>query len=388
MNGFRGLKADVHRNGVNPIEKLKAGLEFDGNRLYVALADNRSMNINVLYALVAAALFGVSTPFAKLLTVDMPPVLLAGLLYLGSGLGLTLARLVRDGGFKRSGLPRSEWSWLLGTIFFGGIVGPVALMFGLVSTSGATASLLLNLEAVLTAVIAWAVFKENADLRIVLGMLAIVAGGVALGWQTGSSAQSSIMGPVLVSFACLCWAIDNNLTRKVSASDALFIAAVKGVIAGTVNTALAISMGAAMPNFAALSSTMCVGLLGYGISLVLFVLALRGLGAARTGAYFSTAPFIGAAVALVVFSETTSLAFWIAAALMGLGVWLHLTEHHAHEHLHEVLEHAHEHSHDEHHQHAHQFGRNESEQHSHPHSHFAMKHSHLHYPDIHHRHVH
>ena len=346
------------------------------------------MNRNVLYALGAAALFGVSTPFAKLLTGDMPPVLLAGLLYVGSGLGLTLARLVRDGGFKPSGLPKSEWPWLMGAIFFGGVLGPVALMAGLVSTSGSTASLLLNLEAVLTAIIAWVVFKENADRRIVLGMLAIVAGGVALGWQTGVGDQTSVVGPVLVGFACLCWAIDNNLTRKVSASDALFIASIKGVIAGTVNTVLAISMGAVLPHFATLLSTMCIGLLGYGVSLVLFVLALRGLGTARTGAYFSTAPFIGAAVALLVFSETTSLAFWIAAALMGLGVWLHLTEHHAHEHLHEVLEHEHAHSHDAHHQHVHASEWDGSGKHSHQHTHITMRHSHPHYPDIHHRHVH
>ena len=261
-------------------------------------------------------------------------------------------------------------------------------MYGLVSTSGATASLLLNLEAVLTAVIAWLVFKENADRRIVLGMLAIVAGGVALGWQSSPSDQSSIFGLGLVSFACLCWAIDNNLTRKVSASDALFIAGIKGVVAGTVNTVLAIAMGAELPSLEALSSTMGVGLFGYGISLVMFVLALRGLGTARTGAYFSTAPFIGAAVALLVFSETTSLAFWIAAALMGLGVWLHLTENHAHEHLHEGLEHEHEHSHDEHHQHSHESPLNGSESHSHLHAHITMKHSHPHYPDIHHRHAH
>ena len=346
------------------------------------------MNKNVLYALGAASLFGASTPFAKLLTGEMPPVLLAGLLYLGSGLGLTVARLIRDGGLKASGLAKGEWPWLLGAIFVGGVLGPVALMFGLISTSGSTASLLLNLEAVLTAAIAWVVFKENADRRIVLGMLAIVAGGVSLGWQSGSSAQSNVMGLVLVSFACLCWAIDNNLTRKVSASDALFIASIKGVIAGTVNTALAISMGAVLPKLATLSSTLCVGLLGYGISLVLFVLALRGLGTARTGAYFSTAPFIGAAVALLVFSETTSMAFWIAAALMGLGVWLHLTEHHDHEHVHEVLEHGHEHSHDEHHQHSHEFAWNGDGIHSHPHVHVSIKHSHPHYPDIHHRHVH
>ena len=295
------------------------------------------MNRNVLCALGAAALFGASTPFAKLLTGDMPPVLLAGLLYLGSGLGLTMTRLIRDGGFKPSGLPKNEWPWLMGAIFFGGVVGPVALMFGLVSTSGATASLLLNLEAVLTAAIAWVVFKENADRRIVLGMLAIVAGGVALGWQADTGARSGLLGPVLVSLACLCWAIDNNLTRKVSASDALFTAGIKGVIAGTVNTALAISMRAAWPDLATLTATMVVGLVGYGISLVLFVLALRGLGTARTGAYFSMAPFIGAAVALFVFSETTSVAFWIAAALMGLGVWLHLTEHHEHEQLQQEL---------------------------------------------------
>lgn len=346
------------------------------------------MNRNVLYALGAAALFGASTPFAKRLTGDMPPVLLAGLLYLGSGLGLTLARLVRDGGCKPAGLPQNGWPWLLGAIFFGGVIGPVALMFGLVSTSGSSASLLLNLEAVLTAVIAWLVFKENADRRIVLGMLAIVAGGVALGWPADTSASVSLMGPVWVSLACLCWAIDNNLTRKVSASDALFIAGLKGLVAGTVNTALAIGMGASWPKLTTLVATMLVGLVGYGISLVLFVLALRGLGSARTGAYFSTAPFIGAAVALLVFSETTSVAFWLAAVLMALGVWLHLTEHHAHDHLHQELVHEHEHSHDEHHQHAHESGGDEASQHSHLHTHVSMKHNHPHYPDIHHRHVH
>ena len=350
--------------------------------------ENPLMNKSVLYALGAAALFGASTPFAKQLTGDMPPVLLAGLLYLGSGVGITLVRLVRDGGLEPSGLAKNEWPWLLGAILFGGVLGPVALMFGLTSTGGASASLLLNLEAVLTAVIAWVVFKENADRRIIMGMLAIVAGGVALGWQTDSSGDSSVIGPVLVGLACLCWAIDNNLTRKVSASDALFIAGIKGLIAGSVNTVLAISMDAAMPNFATLTATLIVGLLGYGVSLVLFVLALRGLGTARTGAYFSTAPFIGAAVALFAFSETTSPAFWIAAVLMGLGVWLHLTEHHAHEHRHELQEHDHVHIHDEHHQHKHGLDGDDNSRHGHRHTHFPIKHTHPHYPDVHHRHVH
>ena len=159
------------------------------------------MNKDVLYALGAAALFGASAPFAKLLNGDVPPVLVAGLLYLGSGLGLNLARVIRDGGFKPSGVPKSEWPWLIGAIFFGGVLGPVALIFGLLHTSGSTASLLLNLEAVLTAVIAWVFFRENAERRIVLGMLAIVAGGVALGWPTGTNTQASVIGPDLVGFA-------------------------------------------------------------------------------------------------------------------------------------------------------------------------------------------
>lgn len=346
------------------------------------------MNRNVLYALLAAALFGASTPFAKLLVGELSPVLLAGLLYLGSGMGLALARLLRDRGWKASGLAPSEWPWLLGAILFGGVLGPVALLFGLTYTSGSTASLLLNLEAVLTAALAWVVFKENADRRIVLGMAAIVAGGAVLSWPTAAAGASHWMGPILISVACLCWAIDNNLTRRVSASDALFIAGSKGLIAGTVNSLLAWSLGLTLPDLAIALSTMTVGLLGYGISLVLFVLALRGLGTARTGAYFSTAPFIGAAVSVALLGESTNGVFWLAAALMALGVWLHLTERHDHEHRHEPLAHTHSHVHDEHHQHAHDFAWDGREPHEHWHQHAAMTHKHPHFPDIHHRHLH
>lgn len=346
------------------------------------------MNRNVLYALLAAALFGASTPFAKLLAGELSPVLLAGLLYLGSGVGLALVRLVRDQGWKAPGLAPSEWPWLLGAILFGGVLGPIALLFGLTSTSGSTASLLLNLEAVLTAILAWFVFKESADRRIVLGMAAIVAGGAVLSWPTGETRPSSWMGPVLISLACLCWAIDNNLTRKVSASDALFIAGSKGLLAGTVNTLLALSMGAMLPDKAIALSTMAVGLLGYGISLVLFVLALRGLGTARTGAYFSAAPFIGAAVSVAVLGESTNWVFWLAAALMALGVWLHLTERHEHEHRHEPLAHTHSHVHDEHHQHAHEFEWDGREPHEHWHRHAVLTHKHPHFPDTCHRHLH
>jgi drug/metabolite transporter (DMT)-like permease len=261
-------------------------------------------------------------------------------------------------------------------------------MFGLTRTSAATASLLLNLEAVLTAAIAWVVFRENTDRRIVLGMLAIVAGGVVLSWSGGEEGANDWIGPLAIAAGCLCWAIDNNLTRRVSASDALFIAATKGAVAGTVNVGLAFALGASLPDGAVLLGTMVVGLFGYGISLVLFVLALRGLGTARTGAYFSTAPFIGAAVSLVLLGESTSSAFWIAAALMGWGVWLHLTEHHEHEHTHEPMEHGHRHTHDEHHQHEHDFAWNSDDPHEHRHRHEALVHKHPHFPDIHHRHSH
>jgi len=219
-------------------------------------------------------------------------------------------------------------------------------------------------------------------------MLAIVAGGVVLSWSGGGGSANDWIGPLAIAAGCLCWAIDNNLTRRVSASDALFIAATKGAVAGTVNVGLAFALGASLPDGTVLLGTMVVGLFGYGISLVLFVLALRGLGTARTGAYFSTAPFIGAAVSLVLLGESTSIAFWIAAALMGWGVWLHLTEHHEHEHTHEPMEHGHRHAHDEHHHHEHDFAWNSDEPHEHWHRHEGLVHKHPHFPDIHHRHIH
>jgi drug/metabolite transporter (DMT)-like permease len=350
--------------------------------------DDVTMNPSVIYALMAAILFGASTPFAKLLVGEVSPILLAGLLYLGSGIGLSLTRLIRDLGWKPSGLMPPEWPWLIGGIVFGGVLAPVLLLIGLTVTSGSIASLLLNLEAVLTALIAWIVFRENADRRVVLGMVAIVAGGIVLSWPSGEVSSSNWLGPMAIAAACFCWAIDNNLTRKVSAADALFIAAGKGLIAGTVNCGLALSLDATAPSTIILLKTLSLGLVGYGISLTLFVLALRGLGTARTGAYFSTAPFIGAAVALVLLNEATSPAFWLASGLMGLGVLLHLTEHHLHEHTHLALEHSHRHVHDVHHQHSHDVDWDSGKPHAHFHQHTEISHKHPHYPDIHHRHDH
>lgn len=339
-------------------------------------------------ALVAALLFGASTPLAKQLLHDVSPVLLAGLLYLGSGIGLGLIRLVRDRGWRTPMMSEREWFWLLLAIGFGGVLGPLALMLGLTRTSAATASLLLNLEAVLTALLAWVVFRENADRRIILGMVLIVGGAVLLAWPGSSRSAGLGWGALLIASACLCWALDNNFTRKVSASDALFLAGIKGTVAGVVNTVIALSLGARMPEAAAIGEAMAVGLLGYGISLVLFVLALRGLGSARTGAYFSTAPFLGAAIAILAFGDHVSLTFWLAAMLMGTGVWLHLTERHEHLHTHEAITHTHRHVHDAHHQHGHDFDWDGREPHTHPHTHESLTHSHPHFPDIHHQHGH
>jgi drug/metabolite transporter (DMT)-like permease len=342
----------------------------------------------ILAALGAAVLFGASTPFAKALVGDVPPILLAGFLYLGSGIGLWVVRLVRDRGFRPATLSLAAWPWLSGAIATGGVLGPTLLMYGLTRTSAADASLLLNLEAVLTALLAWVVFRENADRRIVLGMALIVAGGVVLAWPQGSAGRTSLPGALAVAGACLCWAVDNNLTRRVSAIEPIFIAGTKGLVAGITNVGLALAFGAMRPSAALIAAAATVGFVGYGISLVLFVLALRGLGSARTGAYFSTAPFVGAAIAIAVFHEPTSPAFWLAAALMATGVWLHLTERHEHEHTHELLVHTHSHRHDAHHQHAHAFAWDGSEPHTHQHRHEPLTHSHPHYPDIHHRHGH
>jgi drug/metabolite transporter (DMT)-like permease len=345
-------------------------------------------NPSVVAALAAALLFGASTPFAKALVGDVAPVLLAGLLYLGSGIGLWAVRIVRDRGFRSVGLSPAEWPWLAGAIIVGGILGPILLMYGLIRTAAADASLLLNLEAVLTALLAWVVFHENADRRIVLGMALIVGGGVVLAWPTNGSGHSSLVGALAVAGACTCWAVDNNLTRRVSASDPVFIAGTKGLAAGLTSSVLALSFGAKLPTAQLVVAAMGVGLAGYGLSLVLFVLALRGLGSARTGAYFSTAPFVGAAIAVVAFHEPVSWPLWLAAAMMGAGVWLHLTEVHEHQHTHELLTHTHAHRHDAHHQHQHAFAWDGSEPHTHQHTHEPMRHTHPHYPDVHHRHEH
>ncbi|MBA3521285.1 MAG: DMT family transporter, partial [Gemmatimonadales bacterium] len=331
-------------------------------------------------------------PLAKLLLVAVSPQVLAGLLYLGSGIGLTLfwlSRRARAAPSREARLTRRDIPWLAGAVIAGGVVAPVLLLAGLAATPASTASLLLNLEGVFTALIAWIVFRENVDRRIFLGMGAIVAGGVLLSWA-GGVMLGGIQGPLLVVAACLGWALDNNLTQKVSGSDPVEVAGLKGLVAGAVNLGLGLTFHGALPEVSRLVGALLLGFMGYGVSLVLFVLGMRHLGTARTGAYFSLAPFVGAVAGLVLFGEAVTLPLLLAALLMGLGLWLHLTERHEHDHVHQPMRHAHQHLHDEHHQHQHQHGSGDPprEPHAHVHFHPRLVHRHPHYPDIHHRHTH
>jgi drug/metabolite transporter (DMT)-like permease len=338
-------------------------------------------------ALGAAVLFGLSTPLAKLLLADTSPLLLAGLLYTGSGVGLAIILAFRVT-MNRSSIvwPRgSSIGWLLGAALFGGAIAPYLLMQGLAQTDSATASLALNLEGVFTALLAWFAFNENYDRRVFFGMALIIAGGVIL--SIGPTHAAGVLGPLLIASACLAWAIDNNLTRKVSINDAMLVACTKGLIAGPANVVIALRSGLSLPPALEMLQAGFLGFVGYGLSLTLFVIALRHVGTARTGAYFSVAPFLGATLAVILGAPLT-LSLVLAGVIMGIGVWLHLTERHQHLHRHEPLDHAHSHSHDSHHQHSHGPDWDGKEPHSHPHAHEPVEHAHAHFPDIHHQHKH
>jgi drug/metabolite transporter (DMT)-like permease len=339
-------------------------------------------------ALVAALLFGAGTPLAKLLLAHSSPWLLAALLYLGSGAGLAMLRLVRHA--PRAQLVAGEAKWLAGAVLAGGVIGPVLLMLGLTGMAASNASLLLNAEGVFTALLAWSVFKENFNRRIALGMLAIVAGGAVLSWP-GQMDWPGWSPALLVVGACLAWAVDNNLTRKVSLTDASWIAMVKGLAAGATNLVLALALGASWPPLSIVAGAALVGFASYGASLALFVVALRELGTARTGAYFSVAPFFGAVLAIALLGDPFPAPLAAAGVLMAQGVAWHLSERHEHPHVHEPMDHTHEHVHgtgDVHHDHVHTPPVAPGTRHAHAHHHEPLVHSHPHFPDAHHRHEH
>jgi drug/metabolite transporter (DMT)-like permease len=339
-------------------------------------------------AMASAALFGLSTPIAKALQRDLSPALLAGVLYLGSGLGLLVVNRVQRavGTATEAAIRHEDWPWLSAIVLTGGVLGPLLLMWGLTVTPASSTSLLLNLEGVLTLGLAWIVFQENVDLRVGFGAAAIVLAAALLSWTEDASGTS--WGSLAIAGACVAWAIDNNLTRRLSTTDPVQLAMVKGLAAGTFNVVLAVILGSRWPGVGTIASAAALGFAGYGVSLVCFILALRHLGAARTSAYFSFAPFVGASASILMFADPITARFVVAGGLMAIGLYFHMAERHEHLHVHEPMAHEHRHVHDAHHQHAHGPNDPPGEPHTHWHEHGRLVHSHSHYPDIHHRHDH
>lgn len=342
----------------------------------------------LVYIIISAALFGVSAPLSKILVDDMSPVALAGLLYLGAFLGLQIYSLIKTKVLpnRAVSLKKEDILWLSGAVISGGILAPISLMLGLTYISGFTASLLLNLEGVATAVIAVILFKENAGRRLWIALLCMTLAGIFLVWDPVQN-KINIIGPVLVLFAMICWGIDNNLTRNISDKDPVQIAKIKGLAAGSISLSIAFLIGLKPMSISSISAALLLGAFSYGVSLVLFIKALEGLGSARTGAFFSFAPFIGAVVSLIILKEWIGWVMFPALVFMLAGVWLIINEKHSHRHQHKSLKHNHEHSHNDiHHLHKHKELLNEP--HIHEHTHEDIYHTHVHWPDTHHRHEH
>lgn len=345
----------------------------------------------VAYALAAAALFGASAPLAKLLSGGIRPVPLSSMLYLGSGIGLALflaaARLVPGARRREAPLSRPDLPWLAGAVLSGGVAAPIALLYGLRSTPAATASLLLNAEGAATALVAALVFREAIGRRV-WAAVALVSAAAALLTLDRSGAWGVSPGALLVLAACALWGLDNNLSRHLSAKDPVAVVAVKGTCAGAVSLLLALLLGEPFPGHGTMLLAAALGLCCYGLSIVLFLRALRGLGAARTGAYFAAGPFIGAALSLGIFRQLPSPQFLLSLPLLLAGAWLLSSERHGHEHQHGRLEHDHAHDHDDgHHGHGHA-GSLALGSHAHSHVHEPEVHDHPHSPDLHHRHEH
>jgi drug/metabolite transporter (DMT)-like permease len=351
-----------------------------------------STMIPTLQVIAAAVLFGASAPLSKVLLGSIDPLPLAAILYLGSGIGswifFTIRKGIQQDRVSEEKLARPDFRWLAGAILAGGVAAPILLLLGLDRTPASTASLLLNFEAVATALIAILFFGESVGRRILWAVGLITAASILLTWNGGDWGFS--LGALAIVGACFLWGLDNNLTRHISGKDPLMIVGVKGIGAGLFSLLIVFILNAPLPSFGLILIGMTVGVICYGLSIQLFILALRGLGSARTGTLFGIAPFVGAALSIIFLKEIPQTFFWVAVPVMILGAWLMLSEDHAHQHTHDPLEHAHAHSHpDEHHEHGHEGAtRAISGQHTHLHHHQPVMHSHPHSPDLHHRHDH
>lgn len=343
-----------------------------------------------LQALLAAVLFGISAPLSKLLLNDIEPVLLAALLYLGCGFGLLVSGAVqkRIGRNKDNEAPLAgkDLPWLAGATLAGGVAAPIILMISLKNTPAATASLLLNFEAAATSIIAVIAFKEALGRRIWMAVALVTIASILLTWESGGNWGISI-GAAGVMLACFFWGMDNNFTRNISAKNPLSIVTVKGIVAGSVSLVIALFAGNHIPSLESMLAALVLGYFSYGTSILLFILAMRSLGAARASAFFGSAPFVGAIVSILLFLEWPGMQFIISVPIMIAGTFLILKEEHSHTHLHGKAEHEHRHSHDDNH-HMHTHPGDKVKEHSHLHVHEEMEHSHFHTPDVFHRHVH
>jgi drug/metabolite transporter (DMT)-like permease len=345
----------------------------------------------IVQAMLAALLFGASAPIAKLLLGEIEPISLAAFLYLGSGFGLLILKIFQNNGNKRESteaqLKITDIGWLAGAIITGGIIAPIILLFGLRDTPGATASLLLTFEGVATTLIAAMVFKESVSRRAWWAILVVTTASILLSVNLNDEWGVS-WGAMGILAACVLWGIDNNFTRNISAKDPISIVMVKGLAAGSFSLILATILGNRIPNLGIVIKAMILGSLSYGLSISLFIRAMRGLGAARTSALFGTAPLAGIVLSLWLLQESVSTMFLVALPLMVVGAILLVYDEHNHKHVHEATVHEHRHRHDdEHHIHNHETTEYDGS-HSHWHEHNYHRHEHQHMPDIDHRHVH
>lgn len=344
-------------------------------------------------ALLAAFLFGASAPLTKILLGKIEPIPLAAFLYLGSGLGLLILQgfigVVKKHKIKEAPLRSKDIPWLLGAILFGGVIAPILLLVSLDKTPASTAALLLNFEGVATTVIAIVFFKEYAGKEIIGAVILITLASIILSWDFTNQWGFSLSALGIVC-ACICWGIDNNFTRNISAKNPFSIVIIKGIIAGMVSFIISVLLRYQLPKFDVIIISMIIGFFCYGSSIVLFVFALRSLGSARTSALFGTSPFIGVILSFVLLGDKLSSMFIMSLPLMVIGTILLLRERHNHVHRHEFLKHEHSHSHEDgHHNHSHEGVEVPIKgKHTHYHVHEAIEHEHPHAPDVEHRHVH
>ena len=336
----------------------------------------------IFQALLAALFFGASAPLSKLLLGQVPPVLMAAFLYLGSGTGISLVKLSQrmTSNQKEAGIRRPDVGWLAGAIIAGGIIAPILLMVSLQVTPASTASLLLNFEGVATTLIALFFFRESISRRAFGAIFAITLASIFLSTNFKSGFGFSL-GALGILLACTLWGVDNNFTRNISAKDPLTIVAWKGLVAGTFSLLLGLFLGQQLPGLRSILSILLLGFISYGLSTMLFIYSMRGLGASRTSALYGTAPLAGVILSILIFHDPITWAFIVAAILMVAGALLLANEEHAHFHIHMPVVHEHRHTHDEFHEHD-----TTEVTHSHEHEHPRTEHEHGHMPDIHHRH--